>query len=626
VPLFPRSEPAPNVRGRVAVAERNGNADPIDAVSLVAAANPVVQAEISGGRYLLPGFDRWQTRAFGYYDMMGECWLPCQFIPGALSRIRFYPATLDDDGQWQEVEDPAVQQMVAPLNLVKKEYGRLMFLVGEGRLCASRHPAADPDEPVEWEFLSAKEIKVVNEGRDILRHAYGGVRAIEYRNISDTDSAEPEPGEMRIWRMWNPRPDHSHLADSPIRGVLELYEQLWWLRMSERADLQSRIAQNGIIVIPEEIEFDTGEGPEEGAQSEDPDQGGVVNLIAEASTAAISDPGTAPSRGPIVLEVPAIYADPNKIFTIDTHEGSIGMMYASERDKSLKESIMQGLPLPPEAFLGMSGANHWTAWKIEDQKWQDTEPWVAMFCQDTTQVYLQPLLRANNLPDNIVVAYDNSALVADPDRGKTAVSLHKEGLLAAAPTLAANGWGEQDAMEGEELDWWRAIQLRDATIATGEPGEVVQVDERRDEDVDVRREPDEDDAAGETRPDDTATVRALRQYALTYANTRARATAGAMVRGSKRSCPECLETVKDQPNEAVLAALGPDVISTMKISTDKLVAAMAGTFVSTVEALGFSGAAASGAVARWYASTLYSPTKIPSDVQSLIRYRNGDST
>jgi hypothetical protein len=72
--------------------------------------------------------------------------------------------------------------------------------------------------------------------------------------------------------------------------------------------------------------------------------------------------------------------------------------------------------------------------------------------------------------------------------------------------------------------------------------------------------------------------------------------------------------------------LGPDVISTMKISTDKLVAAMAGTFVSTVEALGFSGAAASGAVARWYASTLYSPTKIPSDVQSLIRYRNGDST
>jgi hypothetical protein len=166
--------------------------------------------------------------------------------------------------------------------------------------------------------------------------------------------------------------------------------------------------------------------------------------------------------------------------------------------------------------------------------------------------------------------------------------------------------------------------LRDATIATGEPGEVVQVDEQRDEDVDVRREPDEDDAAGETRPDDTAAVRDLRQYALTYANTRARATAGAMVRGAKRSCPECLETVKDLPNEQVLAALGPDVLATMKIGVEPLVGAMTKTFVSTVEALGFHASDATGDVARWYAQTLHQPMPIPWEVKQAIRYRNGD--
>ena len=605
--------------------ERNGNAKPLDAVTLTAAATPV-EAEISGGRYRLPSFDRWQVRAFGYYDMMGECWLPTQFIPNAMSRIRFYPATLDQDGQPEEVQDPAVKALVDPLNQVKEPFGRLMFLVGEGRMCASRHPLADPDEPVEWEFLSSREIRVVDEGRRILRTQYGGAgtSGIEYTNISDSDSLEPGPGEMRMWRFWNPRPDYSHLADSPVRGVLELYEQLWWLRMSERAGLQSRIAENGILIMPEEIEFDSGEGPDEGAQSEDPDQGGVVNLIAEASTASISDPGTAAAKGPVVLEVPAQYADPNKIFMLKTHEGGIELMYTSERERSLKESIMQGLPLPPEAFLGMSGSNHWTAWKIEDQKWQDTQPWVEMFCQDTTRVYLQPLLRANGMDEGIVVAYDNSMLVADPDKGKTALSLHKEGLLSGAATLASNGFGDQDRMEGDELDWWHAIQLGDATIATGEPGEVVEVDERRDENIDVEQ-PEEDDAAGEERPTDPDSTAAVRRHALAYANTRARATAGAMVRGMKRSCPECLETVKDVPNEEVVVALGSEVLDTMNVQPGKLVAAMATTFVETVEALGFTARETLPAVAKWYATSLYRPTKIPADVLNEIRFRNGDS-
>lgn len=545
--------------------------------ALTASAGSTLAADADGKT--IPQHQPWQVLAFRYYDLLGECRGPAQFLYRALSRVRFYAATLDDSGERVEIDDtsnPAVALVnaVAPL---APEYGRLSHLIGEGRLCQSRPKNAAPDSAVVWEYLAPTEIALRDSGRKIVRVT--GIGKEEYENIGEVAGDEPEPGQMRMWRFWRPHPRNSGLPDSPVRGVLDLYEQLWWVTMGERSDLQSRVADRGILTMPKELSLGQPIAPD--APGDDPESDAFMVEMGDAIMEAIEDPGSAAAAGPIVLRGPKDLLHPDMIRLIRLRDGDKPLI-VSDREAALIERIAYGLEMPVEALVGMSRANHWTAWKVEDEKWEYVEPVVKEFVEHVESLFLAPILAASGVDGNVVVGYDASAFARDPDRGKTALALHKEGLLSAEATVVANGFGEEDLMPDDEKQEWLAVQLRSPEmlgVTSGDAGGGAAPTE--DPVVDEEQAPVEDDSTG--RPSETAA------RAVAFAVKHARGAVGARLRASKRSAPDVFtDDLLRVPNHALPARLGWKSLSRLGLTEVAAVTLAAEAMRITLDEIGYT--------------------------------------
>lgn len=547
----------------------------------------------------------WQKKAFGFYRM-GECWNPTQFYSRSMSKLKIFAGERDENDKVVPTENQDLIKLMEPIVKsasgqagILASYGRLQFLIGEGWLCQSRAPTAAEDSPLAWEFLSPVEIRLRDEGARVARFRIPGGEAEIYENLSDIeDAGDPAPGQMRLWRLWRRHPQNSSLADSPVNGVLDLYEQLWWVTMGERSDIQNRIANAGLLLIPDEIDFPSPEAEDE-AQNEDSDIDPATRYVGEMMMTAIGNPGSAAASVPGIIRGKAEHLHPDAFRHIRMHD-PMASMFASSREEALIKRISIGLDLPVEEIMGLSMANHWTAWKIEDEKWQHVEPVAQMFCDDLAAVYLRPLGMAMGIDgaEDAEVGYDNTDLIADPDKGKTAISLHVEGLLSGDATLEANGFSVEDRMEEEERQEWLAVRLRSAEML-GVEGE----------DPDTEAPPVEDDAVGESEPEATATLRGVAEFAV----DRAREQAGARIRTMKRSCEDCFTGLEDVPNRQIIAALGRERLEAMGApSPSSLVAGIHDSFLSTCERLGLRiTTKMSQQILAHAAATLFDPSPPP---------------
>jgi hypothetical protein len=263
--------------------------------------------------------------------------------------------------------------------------------------------------------------------------------------------------------------------------------------MGERADIQSRIASAGMVLIPEEIDF-TPAGAEEQAADEDAEGDPAQTILGETMMAAIGNPGDASQAVPVVVRGPAHLLHPDMFRHLRFYD-PMGSVFASQREEAIITRISIGLELPVEEIKGLSVANHWGAFMIDEDRWRYVEPTAEMLVADLTAGYLRPVAEASGIQNwqSLSVDYDNSELVTDPDRGKTAITLHKDGMLKATKTLEVNGFdADEDLMDEEEHAEWLAIQLRSPELAGVEVEPVVS-------DADVS-EPDteDDDPAAET--------------------------------------------------------------------------------------------------------------------------------
>ena len=83
----------------------------------------------------------WQYRALSYYDQIGEVRFASQFYAKLLSRVRFYPALLEEDGSTTPITSGApvdllnrIQDPGGGRTQIQYDYGRLMFVTGGGAL------------------------------------------------------------------------------------------------------------------------------------------------------------------------------------------------------------------------------------------------------------------------------------------------------------------------------------------------------------------------------------------------------------------------------------------------------------------------------------------------------------
>jgi hypothetical protein len=271
---------------------------------------------------------------------------------------------------------------------------------------------------------------------------------------------QEETDEVGVaYRFWTPSPRWSDQADAPMRAVQDICEELLILTLGVRATALTRLT-NGIIKIPTQLS----PNPLSSGMDEDPEQNPWLADWMEHVAAQIDNPGSVEARIPFLVEGDYEYLD--QLQWMKTHDPATDYMERDLRKEAI-ERLALSLDMSPEDLLGYTNANHWTGRQVQLDRWRMFGFNKAeQFATALSDAYLRPALRDEDYPDweNVVIGFDDSQVVISPDRTEDALKANAAGLLSGESTRMALGWGEKDAMVGEEKDEWLAIKLRDPQI------------------------------------------------------------------------------------------------------------------------------------------------------------------
>jgi hypothetical protein len=396
---------------------------------------------------------QWQTDAFGYYDSLGEIWYASQFYARTLAKLRLKPMMLNDDGAAEDTDDPrawaVLDRMQDPgggREEMMSQYGKLRFLVGEMYLFCS----LDRDGAEVWEILSPLELSFDGKVYTRKRTPKAGGDAQGGEKYQDAgDDAEPGEGTALAWRLWKKHPAYSGMADAPMRAVLEPCEELQLLSLGVRSNARSRASGPGILLIPDELS----PAPKAGVPAdENPDNDPFLNDLTTAMTTPIGDEGSAAAVVPLVVRGHGESLALVRHLTLSRPEDRTK---AKEERRECIERIALGVDLPPEVLLGVTDANHWTAWQIDEDSWKaHVEPVADDMVGDLTGAYFRPSLARMGVAnaERFLIGYDASDVVRRPDKSGDAIRLYDRILLKGETVRTEAGFTEDDAPDQAEID------------------------------------------------------------------------------------------------------------------------------------------------------------------------------
>ena len=387
----------------------------------------------------------WQLRAIGYYDTIGEINFTSKFLARQISRVRFYPARMMEDGSTEEIRSGAAVEI---LNQVQDpgggrsqflfDYGRLQFLTGEGVLFGY-------DGGTKWKFLWKDEVKETSP--DVF------TRLTFQQELTD------EVGVA--YRFWTPHPRWSDQADAPMRAVQDICEELLILTLGVRATALTRLT-NGILKVPTQLS----PNPLLPGMDEDPEQNPFLSDFIEHVSAQIENPSSVEARIPFIVEGDAEYL--KELSWLKTHDPATDYMERDLRKEAI-ERLALSLDMSPEDLLGYTNANHWTGRQVQLDRWRMFGFNKAeQFATSWADAYLRPSLRAEGESwEDVVIGFDDSQVVISPDRTEDALKAQAQGIINNAAARAALGWGDKDALDGQEKDDFFALKLRDPALLEG---------------------------------------------------------------------------------------------------------------------------------------------------------------
>ncbi len=510
-------------------------------------------------------------RALEMYDREGACWYPAQFYSRSMERIRYYPAVLNENGEPEESEDPALIDLFArvrdpggtSIRGLASNYGRLRFLIGDGYLVASEQ---DGDEA--WEYLSPVELK---RDRSTDPQTYTRDDGIEKRTLTEAEKLEQITGDrVRVWRLWRRHPTRTGWSDAPVLSVLDLYETLVSLTLSTGAQALSRVL-NGILFLPDEIASGA-DGEDESGLDEDPEQIPIIREFIEGLTRAVENPGSVAALSPYIMTGPGLLGteDANgrpfptveaiKLISLTSREA----YHETAAAEAVIQRIALGLDMPREMLTGTGDVNHWGGWLLDEQGFrQHVAPVVEEFCDDIASAYLRPTALDENIKnaENVVVWYDPVDAVAHPDAFATAKDAWDRFAISNERLRADGGYGDEDAPDDDELSWRIQVALKQvpqelvvAPVTENGDGETAPQDGGTGNDANEGPPADEPGAAADSPPAIASMILGAAEIQVKAA----RKTAGARLVQRSKNCSECQDQTRDVPHALVANALGPD--------------------------------------------------------------------
>lgn len=489
----------------------------------------------------------WQDRALRVVDLVPELDYVSRFYARQLSQIRIYPATRKPNGDLDEIKTgPPVELLNRIRDIggghsdITYSYGRLYFITGEGNLFGYD---LDTDDET-WVFVWNDELKVE-------RNKDNSIKKITWTPSSTGEPREYAPEQAVVYKFWKSHPRRTGEATSPLRAIVEgnIAEELIALTQSVRATAVSR-STRGILIIPQEIS----PPPADTDGDEDPVISPWLTHIAEHMEAQVEQAGSAAAAQPYLMEVPFEYAEGIRL--VELHNPQHDYL-EKELRKEAVERVAHGVDFPAEALTGIGGTNHWAALQILMDMWRSHGAPVAQgFCNELTAVYLRPALRDAGFENwqNIVVAFDDSAVTVKPDRSDDAKT---------ALTLEAIG----------PSGYRKMLNISDEFAPTPEEKEEMRAARRpapreRDQSRDQTNGPDEPGPEGDSGRRSRMTSSAGRQLGvIELALMRCRELAGIRIKQkAQRSFPDQLEFIETLPLGDVAAVMGQETLKELGIS------------------------------------------------------------
>jgi hypothetical protein len=460
--------------------------------SFTAAATPIDVSNRTEAQRLKKLRQPWQEEAWEYRDAIGELRYATTYLGNSARRMVLIPSAYVD-GELNPVplididECPPEVLSAAQDALERLAVGGAVALGGMLASLTENFEVAgecylvgmEVEGEETWEIRSISEIGIDNDGRLVLKdvEAYGG----------STGQGEPLPPDAFISRLWWPHPRRKAFADSPFKSILDVAEELLILSRDIRAAGRSRLASNGILLVPDSLTVIRSDTEEDvnNAETSDP----FLSQLIAAAMAAIQDEGSASAVLPLVARGPADALAAVRQITISRNDPS-----NKDKRQELITRMATGLDLPAEVLTGKSDLNHWTAWQVSDDTFRHhIEPIVMVEVDALTLGYYKPELKARSVPpewlSRIVLWYDPTNLVTHPDRTQDAMNAYDRNALSSESLRDYMGFEETDAPTNDEI----LLKLLSKQTRL-DPTIIAQIIKRVDSSIDVSQ------VRPETRP------------------------------------------------------------------------------------------------------------------------------
>src|SRR3990172_6339253 len=486
----------------------------------------------------------WQLLALSHFDLIGEIHFACHFNARQMSRVRFFPARLEENGDLTPIDSGPPTEILDRIkdqgggrSRLQFNWARLDFITGEGILFGDRLET----ENERWRYIWKDEVKRLENG--------------SWERLT-FDKKSYDPPQIGIaYGMGNPHPRHSDEADSPLRSIVDIAEELLILTASVRSTAVSRMT-SGMVILPTELSPNSYGPPadDDYQGDEDPETNVFLEDYIEHASSQKENPGTAEAAIPFLLEGAYEYID--RVRYMATHDPQTDYM-EKELRKECIQRLSLALDMSPEDLLGMTDANHWTAKQVQHDRWRIFGVNKAQqFASDLNEAYLQPALINDEYPDwmHTVIAFDDSQVVISPDRTEDAdkaldrIAISFEGYreLKGIPESMAPSEDEKEFLASLKLR--QPIELEDGNLIIPQRGPVANADSNG--------SPEDGPPAptggrsGSRQESQTASGRI--HGAAELALMRCRELAGVRIR---HKCEEC---AKDQPLSVVASVVGPE--------------------------------------------------------------------
>lgn len=402
--------------------------------------------------------DVWQEHAWEYYDLIGEIKYAANLVASITSRVNMYVGYVEktadvptDIDHMDKLDPEFVQQAQDILYMLESGNGGTsgllrnaalnLFVAGECWLV--REPARfSTGEPSRYQIRSVQEFTTTTG-----RTPQAAIKARRDTKPADYIKLPTDGFAARIWRNHGRFSDE---ADSSLRGILDICDQLLVLDRAASTSAKSRM-NAGILFVPDGLsaltqsDGDMGEPGEMSDISDDIAESFEEELIAGLVT-PVEDITSAAALVPTLLRGPEDLGE--KIRHISM-ERSVDPAL-NGRSERLLERILGGLDIPKDVAAGMSSVKYSNAIIIEEQLYKaHIEPLILLIADSLTIGFLRPALRAQGWPESMVnravVWYDPSAIASKPSKAEASTTLYGMKLLGAEAVLRAHGFSPEDA-------------------------------------------------------------------------------------------------------------------------------------------------------------------------------------